>query len=94
MRTLASFLVALQLVTLAPLYFLYGQVDPCRALAKEISLRAEAAGGLGTTIEDAFGDLEVNARKDIADHSTFECVGQLFSNWTDRAGEKITPEKK
>jgi hypothetical protein len=89
MRTLASFLVALQLIALGPLFVLYGQIDPCRALAKEIAVRAEAAGGLGTTIEDALGDLEVNARKDIADHSTTECVGQLFANWTDRATEEV-----
>lgn len=93
MRTLASFLVVFQLITLGPLYVMYGQVDPCRALAKEIAARAEAAGGLGTTIEDAFGDLEINARKDIADHSTSQCVGQLFANWTDRAAETVTPEK-
>jgi hypothetical protein len=93
MRALASFLVAIQLVTFGPLLYLYGQVDPCRALAKEIAVRAEAAGGIGNTIEDALGDLEINARRDIADHSTGECVGQLFANWTDRAAEKIKPEK-
>lgn len=85
MRTLASFLVAVQLVLLGPLYVTYGQVDPCRALAKEIALRAEAAGGLGTAVEDAFSDLEVNARKDIADKSTGQCVGELFTNWSERA---------
>lgn len=93
MRTLASFLVAIQLVTLGPLLYLYGQVDPCRALAKEIAVRAEAAGGIGNTIEDALGDLEVNARRDIADHSTGECVGKLFANWTDRAAETVKPAK-
>jgi hypothetical protein len=85
MRALASFLVAIQLVTLGPLLYLYGQVDPCRALAKEIAVRAEAAGGIGNTIEDALGD--------IADQSTGECVGQLFANWTDRAAETVKPEK-
>ena len=88
MRTLASFLVALQLITLGPLYAFYGQVDPCRALASEIAARAEAAGGLGNTLEDAFGDLEINARKDIADHSTGQCVSQLFTNWSERAMSK------
>jgi hypothetical protein len=94
MRYLASVLVAIQLVALGPLYYFYGQIDPCRALAKEIAVRAEAAGGIGNAIEDALGDLEVNARKDIADQSTSECVGQLFANWTDRAAEKVKPEKK
>jgi hypothetical protein len=85
MRTLASFLVALQLITLGPLYAMYGQVDPCRALASELAARAEAAGGLGVAVEDTFGDLEVNARKDIADQSTGQCVSQLFTNWSERA---------
>lgn len=85
MRTLASFLIALQLVTLGPLYLIYGQVDPCRALAGEIASRAEAAGGLGVAVEDAFGSLEVNARKDIADQSTGQCVSQLFTHWSERA---------
>lgn len=93
MRALAWFLVTIQLVTLGPLLYLYGQIDPCRALAKEIAVRAQAAGGIGNTIEDALGDLEVNARRDIADQSTGECVGQLFANWTDRAAETVTPEK-
>lgn len=85
MRTLASFLVALQLITLGPLYAMYGQVDPCRALAAELAARAEAAGGLGVAVEDTFGDLEINARKDIADQSTGQCVSQLFTNWSERA---------
>jgi hypothetical protein len=93
MRALASFLVAIQLVTLGPLLYLYGQVDPCRALAKEIAVRAEAAGGISNTIEDVLGDLEVNARRDIADQSTGQCIGQLFANWTERAAEKVTKEK-
>jgi hypothetical protein len=84
MRTLASFLVALQLITFGPLYAVYGQVDPCRALASEIAARAEAAGGVGVAVEDAFGNLEVNARKDIADKSTGQCASELFSSWTTR----------
>ena len=85
MRSIAFLFVLAQLITLGPLYLLYGQVDPCRALAKEIASRAEAAGGLGVTVENAFGDLEINARRDIADRSTGQCVGELFSNWTGRA---------
>lgn len=88
MRTLASFLVAVQLIVFLPLYLIYGQVDPCRVLAKEIATRAEAAGGLGVTVEDAFGNLETNARRDIADHSTGECVGELTSSWTERVTGK------
>lgn len=85
MRSIAFLIVLAQLVLLGPLYVMYGQVDPCRALAKEIASRAEAAGGLGVTIEDTFGNLEINARKEIADRSTGQCVGELFSNWGGRA---------
>ncbi|MCE9523224.1 MAG: hypothetical protein K8S25_12435 [Alphaproteobacteria bacterium] len=84
MRTIAFLIVVAQILFLAPLYLIYGQVDPCRALAKEIATRAEAAGGLGVAVEDAFGNLEINARRDIADHSTGACVGKLFSSWTER----------
>ncbi|MEQ1867076.1 MAG: hypothetical protein ABL996_20740 [Micropepsaceae bacterium] len=84
MRTIAFLFVLAQLVSLGPLFLLYGQVDPCRALAKEIASRAEAAGGLGVAVDSAFGDLEIDARRDIADNSTGECVGKLFTSWTER----------
>lgn len=88
MRTIAFLIVLAELVLLGPLYVMYGQVDPCRALAKEIAARAEAAGGLGVTIEDTFGNLEINARKDIADRSTGACVSELFANWGGRVTGK------
>jgi hypothetical protein len=88
MRSIAFLIVLAQLVLLGPLYVMYGQVDPCRALAKEIASRAEAAGGLGVAIEDTFGNLEINARKEIADRSTGACVSELFSNWGGRVTGK------
>lgn len=88
MRSIAFLIVLAELLLLGPLYITYGQVDPCRALAKEIASRAEAAGGLGVTVEDAFGDLEINARKDVADRSTGQCIGELFTNWGGRATGK------
>ena len=94
MRTIAALILVLELVLLAPLFLIYGQVDPCRALAQEIATRAEAAGGLITTIDKTFGDLEIDARRDIADHSTGECFGQLISSWTDRAAEPLKKKDK
>lgn len=94
MRALASLIVAIQLAVLGPLFYFYGQVDPCRALAQEIATRAEAAGGLITAIDKTFGDLEIDARRDIADHSTGECMGQLISSWTDRAAEPLKKKDK
>jgi hypothetical protein len=43
---------------------------------------------LGVTIEDTFGNLEINARRDIADRSTGACVSELFSNWGGRVTGK------
>jgi hypothetical protein len=84
MRSIAFLIVFIQAIALAPLYLLYGQVDPCRALAKEIAVRAEAAGGLGVMVGSAFGDLEIDARRDIADHSTTACIGKLLTSWSER----------
>ena len=84
MRSIAFLFVLAQLVFLGPLFLWYGQVDPCRALAAEMAARQKASGGLGTAIEDTFGDLEVNARREIADKSTGQCVSALFSSWGGR----------
>ena len=86
MRTLASAILVIELILFLPLLLIYGQVDPCRALAKEISWRADAAGGLGVTLTRTFGDLEIDARRDVAEYSTGECVGKLFTSW----GERVT----
>ena len=84
MRTAAALVLVLELVLLAPLFLIYGQVDPCRALAKEISWRADAAGGLGVTLTRTFGDLEIDARRDVAEYSTSECLGKLVTSWSER----------
>ena len=82
MRSIAFLIVLVQLILLGPLYMMYGQVDPCRALAKDIAQRAEKAGGLGNAIEDVFSDLETSARREVADKSTMECAAELVGHWT------------
>jgi hypothetical protein len=84
MRTAASLVLLVQAFVLLPLFLIYGQVDPCRALAKEISWRADAAGGLGVTLTRTFGDLEIDARRDVAEYSTSECIGKLVTSWSER----------
>lgn len=84
MRTVAFGIIVLQLLLLGPLFAMYGQVDPCRALAKEMALRAEAAGGVGVALDQAFGDLEINARREVADRSTGQCYADIFSSWGGR----------
>ncbi len=82
MRSIAFLIVLAQLLLLGPLYLLYGQADPCRALATDNAQRAEKSGGLGAAVEQVFGDLEIAARKDIADHSSLQCAAELVGNWT------------
>lgn len=82
MRSIAFLVVLVQLILLGPLYLMYGQVDPCRALAKDIAQRAEKAGGLGNAIEGVFADLEISARRDVAEKSTLQCAAELAGHWT------------
>jgi hypothetical protein len=82
MRSIAFLIVLVQLILLGPLYLMYGQVDPCRALAKDIAQRAEKAGGLGNAIDGVFSDLEISARRDVADKSTLQCAAELAGHWT------------
>jgi hypothetical protein len=84
MRTLGFLIILAQLVFLGPLFLFYGQVDPCRALAKEMALRSEAEGGLGTAVGSLFGDPEIEARRDVAPYSTGECMGKLVTSWWER----------
>ncbi|MDZ4739005.1 MAG: hypothetical protein SGJ03_03770 [Alphaproteobacteria bacterium] len=85
MRSIAFLFVLVQGALLGPLYMLYGQIDPCRALAADIALRAEKAGGVGVVVDQVFGDLEINARRDISDRSTLRCASELIGNWTGTA---------
>lgn len=86
MRAIAFVIIVVQLLVLGPLFAMYGQVDPCRALAKEMALRAEAAGGLGVAVDQVFGDLEINARREVADRSTGQCFADIVSSWGGRLG--------
>ena len=94
MRTIAFLLVLAELFCLGPLYTMYGQVDPCRALAKDLANRAEKEGGIGTTVDKVFGDLEVNARKDVAEKTTTQCAWELVGNWTGQAAQTVTDTAK
>ena len=82
MRSIAFLIVLVQLILLGPLYMMYGQVDPCRALAKDIAQRAEKAGGLGNAIDSVFADLEISARREVAEKSTMQCAAELVGHWT------------
>lgn len=94
MRSIAFLLILAQLACLGPLYMMYGQVDPCRALAKDLASRADKNGGLGTTVDKVFGDLEVSARRDVADKSTSQCAWELVGNWTGQVADASAGSQK
>jgi hypothetical protein len=81
MRALASLIVLAQVLLLGPLLLLYGQVDPCRALAAETASRQGSPSMVGGIIN---GDPEVAARRDIADLSTGQCFVRIYQSWTQR----------
>jgi hypothetical protein len=81
MRTLASLIVLAQVLILGPLFALYGQVDPCRALAAEMANRQGSPGLVGGIIN---GDPEAAARREIADLSTGQCYVRIYQSWAQR----------
>jgi hypothetical protein len=83
MRMLASLIVLAQLLILGPLLLLYGQVDPCRALAAEMASRQGQPSLVGGIIN---GDPEISARREIADLSTGQCYLRIYESW----GQRIT----
>ena len=83
MRTIAFLIVVAQVVILGPLFLLYGQIDPCRALAAEMAQRQGSPSIVGGIIN---GDPEIAARRDIADLSTGQCYVRIYQSW----GQRIT----
>jgi hypothetical protein len=75
MRTLAFMIVLAQVLILGPLLALYGQVDPCRALAAEMASRQGPPSVVGGIIN---GDPQVAARREIADLSTGQCYVRVY----------------
>jgi hypothetical protein len=81
MRTLAFMIVLAQVLILGPLLALYGQVDPCRALAAEMASRQGPPSVVGGIIN---GDPQVVARREIADLSTGQCYVRIYQSWSQR----------
>ena len=81
MRTLAFLIVLAQVVLLGPLFVIYGQIDPCRALAAETARRQGSPGVVGGLIN---GDPEIAARRDAAELSTGECFARIYQSWAQR----------
>lgn len=81
MRTLAFLIVLAQVVILGPLLALYGQVDPCRALAAEMASRQGSPSVVGGIIN---GDPEIAARRETAELSTGQCFVRVYQSWSQR----------
>ena len=81
MRTLTFLIVLAQVLILGPLLALYGQIDPCRALAAEMASRQGPSSVVGGIIN---GNPEIAARKETAELSTGECLGRIYQSWTQR----------
>jgi hypothetical protein len=74
-------IVLAQVVLLGPLFAIYGQIDPCRALAAEMARRQGSPGVVGGLIN---GDPEIAARKDTAELSTGACYARIYQSWAQR----------
>lgn len=78
---IALFVVVLLTMTIGSALALYGEVDPCRMLAKDQARQSNQEG----TLPHAFGiDTEPWYRLETSQYSTGECVEVLVSVWSDR----------
>lgn len=61
--------------------FIYGEVEPCRVLAKEFEMRSEEKGDW---LEVLGMDTEKLYRLETSQYSTGECTSMLVSSWRQR----------
>jgi hypothetical protein len=81
MRTLASLILLAQVIILGPLFLLYGQVDPCRALAAEMAQRQGEPSLVGGLLNS---EPEIAARRDVAELSSATCLTRIYQSWSER----------
>ena len=79
MRTLFALVVLLVVVFFAGLYYAYGQVDPCRALAVEQARHSLAPTGMAEPL----------TRISTSQMSTAACTKEILGTWIDRVREKV-----
>ncbi len=78
---IALFVIILLGVTVGSALAVYGEVDPCRMLAKDQAMQSDQEG----TISHALGiDTEPWYRLETSQYSTGECVEALVGIWSDR----------
>jgi hypothetical protein len=75
LRLLTSFPVVVILLALAGLYYIYGELDPCRMLAVERARRAETTSS---------GITERLSQQQISHMSMGACARGLYESWRER----------
>lgn len=85
MIRLLSGLVLLVLVAAGAMYYAYGEIDPCRALAVERSHRAvsHVALPIGDTVEH-WTKLETSTL------TTGQCASDLLDSWGERLSKQFS----
>ncbi len=78
---IALFVLILLSVTVGSALAVYGEVDPCRMLAKDHAMQSNKEG----TWPHALGiDTEPWYRLETSQYSTGECVEELVNIWSER----------
>jgi hypothetical protein len=78
---IAVFVMVLMVGVTGAALFAYGEVDPCRMLAKEKAMIAEKEGSLPRALG---WDTEPWFRWTTSQYSTGQCLEQLVESWSDR----------
>ena len=78
---IALFVLILLSVTIGAALAIYGEVDPCRMLAKDQAMQSNQEGGWPHTLGI---DTEPWYRLETSQYSTGECIEQLVGIWSDR----------
>ncbi len=83
-RGLISTLALVAAASLGALVYVYGQVEPCRVLAKEYDMRGEDQGDFLAALKSLGFDTEKFYRAQTSQYSTGECTRMLFVSWRQR----------
>lgn len=85
MIRLLGTLVLFVVIAAGAMYYAYGEIDPCRALAVERSHRAvsHVALPIGETIEHW-------TRLETGQLSTGQCAGDLLDSWGERLSKQFS----
>ncbi|NWH09239.1 MAG: hypothetical protein HXY22_11455 [Alphaproteobacteria bacterium] len=82
-RAISSLMLMFVIAPLGAIYYVYGEIEPCRVLAKEYTYRDLREG----SVLDMIGvDIEKLHRIETSQYSSSECAGKLVDAWVERLG--------